>query len=107
MRSGLRRHLRTPVLIGWVVAFISLYVFAIWISDGFGFDRSTLATELRVLALVGSALFALCLAHVPRVQRWALRPGSSIVAIRNELRFLALFAGLLGLALAIDIYVRG
>ena len=106
MKNMLGRHLRTPVLAAWITVFLGLLGVATWVNGGFGFVRARPSGFIVAFALLGSAMFSLCLLYLSRVQGWALRPGSSVSDILGELRVIALLAGSLGLGLAVDLCLK-
>ena len=96
------RYLRTHVALGWVALVIALLGAAVWVNGGFGLNRSALASRLLISTLLGSAAFAIALLSLPAMQRWALRDGTDISGARQAFRFIAAFAGCLGLGILVD-----
>jgi hypothetical protein len=97
------RYLRPPVAIWWAASVILILVAAIWVNGGFGFlQRSALASGLVLLALMGSALFAVVVLRVPSVQRWALREGITSMEATRSFQFVAVFTGAFGVGILFD-----
>lgn len=97
------RHLRSPVALWWAASVISLFAAAIWANGGFGrLQRSILASGLLVLALIGSAVFAVALHRVSSVQRWALRDGVVSGEARRSFQLVAVIASAFGIGILID-----
>jgi hypothetical protein len=95
-------YLRSAVAFWWAAAVLSLIATALLVNGGFGFYRTALGSGLIVLALIGSALFAVVLLRVSSVQRWALREGVASPEAARAFRLFAAFAGCFGIGMLID-----
>ena len=96
-------YLRSSVAFSWMALVVVLCIAALAVNGGFGIlQRSALASGLLVLALLGSALFAVLLLRASSVQRWAFRSGVVSNEAARSLRFIAVFTGAFGIGILVD-----
>jgi len=90
-------HLRISVMVAYVLIWNGLLFLGIWLGGrGLSYD-SPIAEIMLLVALIGTALFALSVAHSSWVQSVVLRSRSNLPGLRIELWFIAILTAFLSL----------
>jgi hypothetical protein len=96
------KHLRISVMIAFTIAWNGLLLLGMWLGGRGMSYQSSQARVFLFIALLGTAIFALAIAHSSRVQAVTLRARDNLGGLRQELWFIAVLALFMSLMLVLQ-----